>query len=516
MLKKLNTPIKQGMKIGKGIAAVFTLKSSKEVSTYASSGGQAAGAVALPIFVIAANYFLRKLSEQKRRLINYSFSIGVTSGSYLGALISSTMLKSLPSSFNGLIGVVSAIALTCALTLALPYVYRFVNRLRKRNQTISTTVDEDSAAFLTPEFNQRFIAGLDAGSLLGSAIGASFELMIPGAGIIGSAIAAALAAPLGGLLMGFVPQLFKAKQWQSPEQIEARFTRLKYTLSLGSSYGAAIGAVIGTFLVPGLGSLLGGLIGGGIGMLAAGVTGEIFTRNQGKHESTVLANIQMGLKIGAPVGTAVGALLGTLVFPGIGTLGGAVVGALVGSALASMVPLLRDRFFPEKNPPQPSGSVPAKDAEKTEKRFFGLNYSQLKTAISLGGAIGGLVGGVIGTVFFPGVGSVLGASVGAGIGTLLAVAAVATVQFVRGQLAQKTVNKVQNEKAVQVEESTAFLKKNLENANNQHKLVAKSELKKRDFASTATISPKGAQFEQQSEIVFENCAPQRENKRIKC
>lgn len=504
MLKKLNTPIKQGMKIGKGIAAIFTLKSSKEMSTYISSAGQAAGAVAVPFVVLLANYFLRKLSERKRRLINYSFSLGITSGSYFGALISTTMLKSLPSSFNGIIGVVSGIVVTSALTFAAPHVFRFINRLRKRKPKAITADDEENDDLLSPEFNQRFIAGLDAGSLFGSAIGASFELMIPGGGIIGSAIAAALAAPIGGLLMGFVPKLFKSKKWQTEEEIEARFTRLKYTLSLGSSYGAAIGAVIGTFIVPVLGSLLGGMIGGGIGMIAAAVTGEVFTLNKGKHEGKMLADLQMGLKIGTPVGAAVGALIGTFLFPGIGTLAGAVAGSLIGCALGSVVPVIRDKFFPAKNKPQSATVSKNAVEEKKDKTFFGLNFSQLKTAVSLGGAMGGLVGGVIGTVFLPGVGSVLGASVGVGIGTVLGVATVAIVQVVRKQLNASKAEEPPSP-APTIESSTLKVSKALP--------VASTKLELKSPAPAPTVSTEAKSFEHKrktKEITILNSSAERD------
>ena len=443
MLKRFNTPIKQGMKIGKGIASIFTLKSSKEWSTYMSSTGQAGGAVTLPLLVLGANYFLKKLSERKQRLVKYSFSLGLTSGGYLGALISTTALKALPSSFNGIIGVAAGIAVTSALSFSVPYIYRLINRILKRKAHFSEQKD-----ILTPTFYQHFVTGLDAGALLGSAIGASFELAFPGGGIIGAAVAAALAAPLGGLLMGFVPRWFKARKLQTKEEIETRFTRLKYTLSIGSSYGTALGAVVGSFLLPGLGSLLGGMIGGGIGMAVAAAAGELFTKNTGAHERKILTHLQMGLKIGAPLGAGLGAIIGTFVFPGLGTLAGSLVGALIGCAGASVLPALSDIFFSKKNTPKPGAAKSTDKAleEKPEKTFFGLSLSQLKTTVSLGGAIGGLVGGVIGTVFLPGVGSVLGASVGAGIGTALAVAGIALTKVISKQLKKNVLVVVAEEK----------------------------------------------------------------------
>lgn len=400
LIKKTSKPIKYGSKYGKGL-----LPGSM------SFIGQALGILSFPILYYLLEPLLEKLPKSIKNKIPLIFYGGVTVGGALGSILSSTVLKKLPSASTSIIGVVLGLVAAVVITLGIQLICG-----KKSKKLIAEKNDEKA----TSARKQRFWLGLELGVVFGSGLGAVFECIHPGVGIIAAAIGSVVGSFVGMGLAILAPKLLKKKLITTKN--DPPVSLITKSVRIGALVGSSIGVVIGTIVFPGIGSLVGGLIGGAIGAAALTSANCLFARtgNSAKPsffkklftDKVELSKLTLQMKICVAAGSLLGAALGTFLFPGIGTLGGAAIGGLLGAAVGFLPTLIR-HFTPAKPPATP---VEKEKADDESVPF----YKKAKLGNSLGATIGAFVGALAGS-FIPGLGTLLGGLAGAFVGSMIGV-----------------------------------------------------------------------------------------------
>lgn len=415
--KKIVKPARLGIKYTKGLVATYTVATNKPIAKTATFLSESIGMIFLPVLVLLIEPVLKKLPAYIKEKLPLVFYTGIAIGSSLGTLLSSSILKRLPSHFGSLIGLVSSFVVVPLVVIGVPFL---LSKLRKRGQSPAIT---ESESILDNHCQPRFRLGIEAGLLIGSTLGASLEFFIPNSGLIGSALGGFIGTCIGAGLAAAFPTFARKLAIKSAYSKDSKriFSDLSSSIKFGMLLGSCIGIIIGTFLLPGIGSVLGGILFGGIAAVTTSLATGMIKKFDGDKPSffgkiftkASLATTTLSMKIGISSLSLIGALIGTFLLPGIGTVAGAAIGGAIGCLVGAVTTIISKHR--QQNIPLSS------DVSTASQKNDTASLKRVKIGFSLGSCTGALAGAIIGSCI-PIVGTALGTLAGAFIGGMICVA----------------------------------------------------------------------------------------------
>jgi hypothetical protein len=420
-LKKIQKPIKYGIKYSKGLVTAYSLATQQSLSDRSTFMGQFIGMVVTPFIYLLVEPYSKKLTKAAQEKLPLAFYGCIALGSSIGTCLSSTLFAELPSNFSDVTGLLAAATIVPVVVFAIPACVALITHKLGRNKPQNMLVE--NSVSLTDKYSYQL--GLEAGLVIGSALGASCEYLFPGFGLLASGLGGIFGITAGIVMVKIAPNLLLRLSKKVADQEQDNFSgRLLKSIKIGTLIGTCIGVVVGTFLLPGLGTTLGGVIGAGVAGVVLGSFTALTTRFSNNKipfvtyllQKSYLSRISFEAKLGITVFSLVGALIGTFLLPGLGTVAGAAVGGLVGCVIGLSSRILFSFFtFNQQN--HSRERLEDNDQSSTTQLPF---YKSAKLGVSIGASTGALIGSVIGS-FIPVIGTVLGGLIGAFIGATIGI-----------------------------------------------------------------------------------------------
>jgi divalent metal cation (Fe/Co/Zn/Cd) transporter len=432
LLKNIRKPVKYGQKYGKSFLGTFLSQFDAHLSKdTAKLIGQVLGSILLPFFYPFIKPLAKGFSENVKKKARYIFYAGLAIGGSAGSVLSNSFLKNIPSNLSTGISTLIGLAGVTFITLGIPFIVRKI-RSKFWKEDIKVPDNLTNSVLSQPDFRYRFLLGLEAGSALGSTLGAIFGLFSPELGLIATGIGGMIGTTVGCLVAIAAPNSLKKQLLSSKptKDSSSQYEATTKSIRVGLLLGTGLGAIIGSFLLPGVDSIVGTLLGGAFGLLAGAgsVAARKLSLGQGKAPflqrffgeyffgKKNLANFAVNKKVSTATFSLIGGLVGTFFFPAIGTAGGAAIGALVGAIVAIGGGFVYSHLFPEKKNSAKNTNTPL--LSKDNKPFDEISdkstlkiLKQEKLVFSVGSTVGAIAGSVIGSII-PGVGTILGGLIG--------------------------------------------------------------------------------------------------------